>query len=194
MKQAGKSTFHSPHSKFDDGVFQILLVRGKISRYRLTRILLALEHGGHVDMPGLEWITCTAFRLEPDDENYSYNDVDGECVERGPIQGTSIKNGFSGIWYILETTPLKQTFRFSQVWFFRKQLSILVKWKNKSVYFIVLFSCHFYYFPPIHSPPTLLKSPCTLDTQANSPSNPAFHNATIPPSPDDAKTVPVTFH
>jgi hypothetical protein len=122
MKQAGKSTFHSPHSKFDDGVFRILLIRGKISRYRLTRILLALEHGGHVDMPGLEWITCTAFRLEPDDENFSFNDIDGECVERGPVQGTSQQKEDSTGGAVAWIQPHSINFlSFSQGWSFQKQ-------------------------------------------------------------------------
>lgn len=82
--------FHSPLSKMADGFITILLVRGNVSRYRLAMILLALESGSHVDMPGAEWIKCTAYRLDPVKGNNireTYNNVDGERVEPGPIQG-----------------------------------------------------------------------------------------------------------
>jgi len=81
------SNYHSPHSHFQDGVFQIMLVRGNVSRYRLARILLGLGgDGSHADLPGVEWIACTAYRLEPVDTTASFNDIDGEEVEKGPIQ------------------------------------------------------------------------------------------------------------
>ena len=85
------TAYNSPHSSFDDGVFQILLVRGNVSRYRLARILIGLETGSHVDMPGVEWIKCSAYRLEPTDNTaQSINVIDGEPVEEGRIQGTGV--------------------------------------------------------------------------------------------------------
>jgi len=66
-------------------VFQILLVRGNVSRYRMARILLGLETGSHINMPGVELIACTAYRLEPLVAG-SYNDLDGEVIEEGPLQ------------------------------------------------------------------------------------------------------------
>ena len=52
----------------------------------MALILLALEHGGHVGMDDVEFIECTAYRLEPVTMG-SYNDLDGEVIESGPIQG-----------------------------------------------------------------------------------------------------------
>jgi sphingosine kinase len=49
-------------------------------------ILLALETGGHIGMSGVEFIKCTAYRLEPISTG-SFNDLDGEVIEAGPIQG-----------------------------------------------------------------------------------------------------------
>jgi diacylglycerol kinase family enzyme len=49
-------------------------------------ILLAMETGAHTDMPGVEFIKCTAYRLEPISPG-SFNDLDGEVIEAGPIQG-----------------------------------------------------------------------------------------------------------
>jgi hypothetical protein len=37
-------------------------------------------------MDGVEFIECTAYRFEPQSEG-SYNDLDGEVIESGPIQG-----------------------------------------------------------------------------------------------------------
>jgi hypothetical protein len=56
-------------------------------------ILLGLENGSHVNMKGVEWIRCTAYRVEPIDKDgnttirTTFNNVDGEMVESGPIQG-----------------------------------------------------------------------------------------------------------
>ena len=52
-------------------------------------ILLGLENGDHVDMDGVEYIKCTAYRLEPITPG-SFNDLDGEVIESGPIQGKVI--------------------------------------------------------------------------------------------------------
>ena len=44
-----------------------------------------MEHGGHVDMNGVDFIECSAYRLEPITKG-SFNDLDGEVIESGPIQ------------------------------------------------------------------------------------------------------------
>jgi len=90
--QAGKTTFSAPPCRLADGVFHVMLVRATVSRYRLARILLALETGTHVDMPGVEWIECTQYSLEPADATASFNDLDGEAIERGPVQGACVSS------------------------------------------------------------------------------------------------------
>jgi sphingosine kinase len=90
---AGMRTFHSPPSRLRDGVFQILLVRN-VSRYQLTKIMLGLETGSHYQLPGVEYLTCTAFRLEPATAG-SFNDIDGEPVENGPIQAHVVPGSVS---------------------------------------------------------------------------------------------------
>ena len=45
-----------------------------------------MEHGGHVGIAGVEFIKCSAYRLEPITKG-SYNDLDGEVIEAGAIQG-----------------------------------------------------------------------------------------------------------
>jgi diacylglycerol kinase family enzyme len=48
-------------------------------------MMLGLGDGTHADHPAAEFIACTAFRLEPIVP--SINDLDGEVVEEGPVQG-----------------------------------------------------------------------------------------------------------
>lgn len=87
-------TFHSPPSHMEDDIFQVLLVRGRsISRYRMARILLGLESGSHAGMPGAEFVECVAYRLEPLTTG-SFNDIDGEVVEDGPIQAHVLPRSF----------------------------------------------------------------------------------------------------
>ena len=47
-----------------------------------------MEHGGHVDMTGVEFIKCSAYRLEPITKG-SFNDLNGEVIEDGPIQAVT---------------------------------------------------------------------------------------------------------
>ena len=79
-------SFISPKSHMEDKVFQMMIVRGDVSRLRMARILLGLETGSHVDMPKVEFFAASAYRLEPLSKG-SFNDLDGEVVESGPIQG-----------------------------------------------------------------------------------------------------------
>jgi len=77
--------YNAPLCKLNDGVFHIMVVRANVSRLRLALILLSMEHGGHVGMYGVEFIKCSAYRLEPVTKG-SCNDLDGEVVEAGNIQ------------------------------------------------------------------------------------------------------------
>jgi diacylglycerol kinase family enzyme len=55
----------------------------------MAMILIGMENGGHVGMDGVEFIECTAYRLEPISPG-SFNDLDGEVIESGPVQGVVI--------------------------------------------------------------------------------------------------------
>ena len=87
---ASFNMFTCPMSKMNDGVFYILIVRSSVSRLRLLQILLKLDSGKHIECDGLEVVCCSAYRLEPLTDN-TYNDLDGELIEDGPIQA-SISN------------------------------------------------------------------------------------------------------
>jgi sphingosine kinase len=86
VTHAAENVHHAPPCKLNDGVFHILIVRKNISRFRMAMILLGLETGAHVNMDGLEIVKCVAYRLEPTTPG-SFNDLDGEVIESGPIQG-----------------------------------------------------------------------------------------------------------
>jgi sphingosine kinase len=83
VTHASVGFFHSPHSWVGDGTFQIMIVRRPMSRFQMVRILLSIDAGSHVDLNGVEFVRCTAFRLEP---TGSYNVIDGEQVEPGTVQ------------------------------------------------------------------------------------------------------------
>jgi len=94
VTHAAMHTYHSPPSNLQDGSFQVLVVKGSgISRYRMARILLGLETGSHVGMPGAEFVECVAYRLEHLTSG-SFNDIDGEHVEDGPIQAHVLPGAF----------------------------------------------------------------------------------------------------
>jgi sphingosine kinase len=89
--QVSHASFHiqsSPPSRLQDGLFQILIVRrGGLSRYQMIKWLLSLDRrGSQMNCEITEMIQCVAWRLEPLTEG-SYNNLDGEAVESGPIQG-----------------------------------------------------------------------------------------------------------
>jgi sphingosine kinase len=85
VTHASVNAFNSPPSTIGDGVFQILVIRGKWSRYQVALLLLALDAGTHVNSPAAEFIECVAYRLEPTTAG-SFNDLDGEVIEAGPVQ------------------------------------------------------------------------------------------------------------
>ena len=85
VSHAASNLHHSPYSKLDDGIFRIFVIRRPISRFALTSILLKLETGAHISHDKVEFFNCKAFRLEPMTKG-SFNDLDGEVIEPGPIQ------------------------------------------------------------------------------------------------------------
>jgi sphingosine kinase len=92
VTHASEGNYSSPPSHIQDGVFQIMLVRGRhVGRLALATILLSLDSGGHATHPAVEFVTCVAYRLEPLSTG-SYNDLDGEIIESGPVQGQVMPN------------------------------------------------------------------------------------------------------
>ena len=69
-----------------------LICRASCSKLRVIQLLLKLDSGGHFDCDDLECIDCVAYQLEPL-TNVSYNVLDGELLEDGPIQACMMKGG-----------------------------------------------------------------------------------------------------
>ena len=86
VSHAASRTHHSPDSRIQDGIFKVLLVRGKVSRLTMAMILIGLETGTHVKYDNCECIDCCAYRLEPITPGLSV--LDGEEIEEGPIQAS----------------------------------------------------------------------------------------------------------
>ena len=55
-------------------------------------MLLLLGSGGHVGFAELEVVDCVAYQLEPL-AKVSYNVLDGELLEDGPVQARIAPNG-----------------------------------------------------------------------------------------------------
>jgi len=102
VSHGASKTMQSPKSRLQDGLFRIMIVRGAhMSRYRLIRILLSVDDGKHIDHPDVEFLECTAFCLEPLTPG-SFNDVDGEVVEDGPIEARILPSS----WRSFARVPL----------------------------------------------------------------------------------------
>jgi len=87
-----------PSARCDDGFIHVVYATSEVSRYRLTRYMLALEEGNGFDHMGggLGVLKCRAFELSP--EKYSnrregYVNVDGELFPFGPIRVTPMQGG-----------------------------------------------------------------------------------------------------
>ncbi|GAX29409.1 sphingosine kinase [Fistulifera solaris] len=96
VSHAATGSMNSPHSRLQDGVIRVFILRKPMSRFRATRVLLGLDTGKHIEVEGAEYVACTAYRLEPQG---SYNDLDGEVIEDGPVQAQVIPgvlNVFAG--------------------------------------------------------------------------------------------------
>lgn len=66
--------------------------RSSCSKLRVIQLLLKLDSGGHFDCEDLVYIPCVAYQFEPL-TNVSYNVLDGELLEDGPIQACMMPGG-----------------------------------------------------------------------------------------------------
>lgn len=89
---AAFNMYTCPMAKMNDGLFHVLIVRSSCSRFRLIQMLLKLDSGGHVDCEDCNVIDCVAYQFEPLSE-VSYNVLDGELLDDGPIQARFVPGG-----------------------------------------------------------------------------------------------------
>ena len=85
----GSDSMLSPKSRTDDGVLHLLIVRGGISKKNLLQMLMEMETGKHVNIPGIELIPVRAIRLEPlgnPNQGAGIMTMDGEVIPTGVVQ------------------------------------------------------------------------------------------------------------
>lgn len=87
VTHASMGFYHSPPTRVGDESFQIMMIRRPMSRLQMIKILLSIDAGEHVNLKGVEFVRCAAYRLEP---TGSFNVIDGEMVEAGPLQARVI--------------------------------------------------------------------------------------------------------
>jgi diacylglycerol kinase (ATP) len=73
----GRGTRIAPVAKIDDGVLDLLLVDGSVSKLGLVKLLPKAERGGHVGQPGITYVQGTEIRCVLE-QPVGYVAVDGE--------------------------------------------------------------------------------------------------------------------
>ncbi|XP_076457192.1 sphingosine kinase 2-like [Babylonia areolata] len=81
----GRDLFLAPFSRLSDEVIHLMIIREDISRYRLLKLMMSFHKGTHIRCPEVQFVTVSAFRLEPGDYAGQIM-VDGQRVEAGPLQ------------------------------------------------------------------------------------------------------------
>ncbi|XP_023330240.1 sphingosine kinase 2 isoform X2 [Eurytemora carolleeae] len=82
-----RQTFLAPSSSQDDGVLWLLLVRESCSRTDLVRLMKEVEHGTHMNMPGVDLFPVSSVKIQPVSEfPESFMSLDGEKIPSGPVQ------------------------------------------------------------------------------------------------------------
>lgn len=84
----GTDICFAPKSKLDDGIIWLMIVKAPVTKAQLTKMLLSMDDGAHVDFPWLQFVPVKAFRLIPEitDDYNSYLTVDGEHLKSQPVQ------------------------------------------------------------------------------------------------------------
>ena len=53
----------APDCRLSDGVLWLLLIRHNVSRFSLLQMLLSLESGGHLNIPGVDLFPVTSVKI-----------------------------------------------------------------------------------------------------------------------------------
>ena len=79
----------APNAKLDDGLVDLIVVRGNISRRRLLSVLPKLFDGTHINEPEVEYYQAVSFSLFS--ETTDLLNIDGEMVGTTPINVRMLK-------------------------------------------------------------------------------------------------------
>ena len=55
--------FGAPDARHDDGVMWLLLIRGNVTRMALIKLLVSMDTGEHVNIPGVDIFPVTAVKI-----------------------------------------------------------------------------------------------------------------------------------
>ena len=80
----------APNAKLDDGLVDLIVVRGNISRRRLLSVLPKLFDGTHINEPEVEYYQAVSFSLLS--ESTDLLNIDGEMIGTTPITVRIIQN------------------------------------------------------------------------------------------------------
>ena len=86
----GKGMKMAPKAKLDDGLVDLIVVRGNISRRRLLSVLPKLFDGTHINEPEVEYYQAVSFSLFS--ETSDLLNIDGEMIGTTPITVKIIQN------------------------------------------------------------------------------------------------------
>ena len=83
-----KDTMFVPHARLDDGAMYLVMLRDTLTRGDLLKMLLKVEDGSHVGIPGLEIIPVQAARIEPleSGRDAGIMVLDGEKIDTTVVQ------------------------------------------------------------------------------------------------------------
>ena len=86
----GKGMKMAPKAKLDDGLIDLVVVKGGLTRRRLLSVLPKLFDGSHINEPEVEYYQASQFSLYP--ESVDDLNIDGEMVGNTPIEVTMVQN------------------------------------------------------------------------------------------------------
>ena len=83
-KHVGKGMKMAPNAQIDDGLLDLIIVNGKISRLKLFKTLPKLFKGTHIDDPEVEYLQLKEFSLHTNSNDML--NIDGELKGETPIE------------------------------------------------------------------------------------------------------------
>ena len=89
-KHVGKGMLMAPKAKIDDGLLDLIIVNGNVSRLKLFQTLPKLFKGTHIDDPEVEYLQLKDFSLYTNESNKL--NIDGELKGHTPIDVRIIPN------------------------------------------------------------------------------------------------------
>ena len=80
----------APNARLDDGLIDLVIVEGNITRRRLLSVLPKLFDGTHVNEPEVTYKQASSFSLIPETDDDL--NIDGEMVGTTPISVIMLPN------------------------------------------------------------------------------------------------------